>query len=367
VFSYLAAMLTGIALASAPDAPAALDLIERNAREKSPVWADGDTATFFYRGEAAEVSVFVAGEVLNLRPLPDSDVWTISFTRPDLEKGVFSYALLPRRKGQPPVNLGSLQVTHTWRGPKAPPAPTLARPLKGTETTIDFASQSLGETRKVTVYRPPGHDPKHRYPTIYATDGRDYCDILEPLILVGKVPPIILVAIAAGRYRGASSGGYDAKKDGRALDYLPSMDADHFAHHEKFFCEEVRSRAEREWGASTDPKDRVVFGCSDGARFALEMGLRHSEWFGNVFAFSVAGARNLELPARPPRPARYYLAAGTWERPFLEMTRNLAEKLKAQDVAVTLSIRVGSHDEALWREEFAVAVQAAFGKPATTK
>jgi hypothetical protein len=31
--------------------------IERHAREKSPVWADGDTATFFHRGEALDKAV----------------------------------------------------------------------------------------------------------------------------------------------------------------------------------------------------------------------------------------------------------------------------------------------------------------------
>jgi enterochelin esterase-like enzyme len=343
--------------------PTAQALIERDAREKAPVWADGDTATFFYRGEADEVMLRVGGETQHLRRLPGSDVWTVRWQRPELERGVFSYALAPSRKGQPPPERGERWVFHTWRGPKAPPAPAVARELKGTETLHDIESKALGETRKVRVYLPPGHDKARPCPVVYATDGQLNSAVLEPLILAGKVRPVIVVGTSSGGYLGGpgAKGEYDVRKDLRALEYVPGLDKDRFAKHERFFCEEVRVWAERELGASKDRQDRAVFGCSNGARFALEMGLRHPELFGHVFACSIAGARNFEPPARPENPPRYYLAAGTWEKPFHKMTADVAEKLKAQQVPVAFSSRVASHDDAMWREEFAAAVQEAFG------
>jgi hypothetical protein len=83
--------------------------------------------------------------------------------------------------------------------------------------------------------------------------------------------------------------------------------------------------------------------------------------FGHVFACSIAGARKFEPPERAENPPRYHLAAGTWEKPFHKMTADVAEKLKAQQVPVAFSSRVASHDDAMWREEFAAAVQEAFG------
>jgi hypothetical protein len=44
------------------DRPSAAALIERFTREKSPVWADGETATFFFRGAALKVEVIAGGD-----------------------------------------------------------------------------------------------------------------------------------------------------------------------------------------------------------------------------------------------------------------------------------------------------------------
>src|SRR5947209_4725768 len=66
--------------------PTAQALMERHAKEKSPVWADGDMATFFFRGEAEEVTLAIGGETKKLRRLPDSDVWTLTVQRPGLQK-----------------------------------------------------------------------------------------------------------------------------------------------------------------------------------------------------------------------------------------------------------------------------------------
>ena len=64
----------------------------------------------------------------------------------------------------------------------------------------------------------------------------------------------------------------------------------HFAKHEIFFCSEVTEWAEQQWKVSGDPKDREIFGCSNGGRFVFEMAMRHPEQFGHILAFSVAGA-----------------------------------------------------------------------------
>jgi enterochelin esterase-like enzyme len=107
-------------------------------------------------------------------------------------------------------------------------------------------------------------------------------------------------------------------------------------------------------------RDRAIYGCSNGARFALEMGLRHPDLFGHVIAFSLAGARNLKLPEAAKETPRYQFAAGTWEPVFRDMTVAVSTRLKQLHVAASFTERAGGHDDAWWREKFVRAAQDAF-------
>jgi hypothetical protein len=176
---FVASLASGgsVALDVVPDkenfscAPTAQALIERHVREKSPVWIDGDQATFFFRGQTDLVSLVLGGEVLDLHRLPDSDVWTTTVQRPGLFKGVFSYHFLPHKKGEPPFAHIQEMYALTWRGPEAPPPPVVAKKIKGTRTTIEFPTRSLCASCTVHIYLPPGHDRGRATPVIYATDG----------------------------------------------------------------------------------------------------------------------------------------------------------------------------------------------------
>jgi enterochelin esterase-like enzyme len=362
--------IAGVALST--QEPTARELIERHTRETTAVWADGDRATFYYQGEAEQVTVILSGEFKPLHRLEGSDVWTASFERPGLPKGVLSYAFSVGKKGDPPFN--PINPTRplrfeVWTGPQAPPAPEVAKELKGVEKMLDRDSKALGEKRKIKIYLPPGHNPSKSYPVIYAADGMTNSEILEPLIIAGKIRPIIVVGVLPGTYLGDRAKPYDISQDPRAREYLPEIDPERFTKHEIFFCEEVRGWAENELGASREQEERAVHGVSNGARFAVEMGLRHPELFGHVFGFSVAsstGPKGLEAAARPPAGAsklpHFRLAAGTWETSFHKLTSGLAEQLKSQSLPVVFDSRVAGHDGLMWRQELIAAVLAAFRK-----
>jgi enterochelin esterase-like enzyme len=349
-------ILLGSGLRSWADEPTAQQLIDRHTREKSAVWTEGDTATFFWRGEAEQVKLHFGGETMNLRRLPDSDVWTVRVTRPQLQSGVFSYAIAPRKRGKE-----ERPQFQTWRGPKAPLAPVIAAKFQGTNKIVQFDSKALDEKRALNVYLPPGHNRSKSYPVVYAADGMTNADLLEPLILAGKLPPLIAIGVSSGAYRGDPAKSYSTKKDLRALEYLPGFDDIRFAKHERFFCEEMRAWAEREFGASANRAERAVFGVSNGGRFAFEMGARHADLFGHVYAFSVAGKRKYEPFAKPADAPDFYLAAGTWEKVFHTITQELGRKLKENGVRHIFSSRVASHDAAMWRDEFVKAVERSFG------
>ncbi len=147
----------------------------------------------------------------------------------------------------------------------------------------------------------------------------------------------------------------------RAQEYFPGIDPDRFARHEAFFCSEVTAWAERQWNVSGLAKDRVIFGCSNGGRFAFEMAMRHPDQFGHVLAFSVPGGGVIALPEGLKTAAHFYLEAGTWEKQFLTYTTRLADELRRAGVQTELQVRVGGHDEAIWCDEFARALVETFG------
>jgi enterochelin esterase family protein len=355
-------MLLVVGLTTRSDGPSAQVLIDRHRQEKASVWADGETATFFFRGEADRVSLtFHVGPTL-LRRVPGSDVWYVRVERPDLAKAVFNFQLTPMRDGKPlPA------VTQTWRGPQAPPAPEEAGTLRGKIAEHEIESKFLGEKRKLTVYLPPARYRTDALRVVYAADGQataEFARVLEPLVVAGRVPPTMIVGVHHGGYMGGAAAlkNYDRKKDLRAQEYIPWLNPDRFAQHEAFFCNEVRTWAERTFAASRRREERAVFGYSNGGHFAVQMGLRHPELYSRVLAFSVAGKRFPELPEGAERTPRFYLAAGTWEEPFHGITAELAEALNKNNVPVVFRSRVASHDPVLWREEFATAVLAAFGQ-----
>jgi enterochelin esterase-like enzyme len=346
--------------------PSADALLARLRAEGSPVWADGDAATFVFRGEADRAWVRLGGEPepRDLTRLPGSDVWSVRFEKPGLERGVFSFQVIWQGAGRPAeVDPAGWRF---WRGPKAPPAVEVHETLKGALDESEVASRALGSGRKVTTYLPPGHDRNRRSPVVYVSDGQGvkaFARVVEPMVEAGRIPPVVLVGVHSGGYLGPPPKGandFDPKKDLRALEYIPSIDPKRFADHETFFVEEVSAWAERRFGVSSDRKDRAVSGYSNGGRFAAEMAFRHPEVFGHAFCLSVAGDAAKTLATRADQPVRFYLAAGTWEPIFHRLTASLADALKRRGVEVIFSSRIAGHDEAMWREEFAAAVARAF-------
>jgi len=179
------ALAAGAAVAAA-EPPTAAALIERSRREKSPVWADGDRATFFYRGEADGVEVLFGGDVKPLTRLAESDVWTLTVTLADLEHAVFSYSFFPTINGKS----AGKPAAGGWRGPKAPPGAVVKSRLSGKLEECVIDSKALGGKRKLTVYLPPGHDVKKPSRVVYAADGQSiapFARVLEPLVEAGRV------------------------------------------------------------------------------------------------------------------------------------------------------------------------------------
>ena len=345
----------------------ATEMLKRYAIEKESVWEDDDVATFFYQGEANEVVVSVGGERLPLQRLADSDVWRTTKAFENLAAGVFTYTFFVTHQDGETEEIG--KPGFHWRGSAAPPSVEFANSLTGEIKHVELESEHLGSKRKVSVYLPPGRaESTDPMPVVYMADGRSmesFAQVLEPLILTGQLPKTVIVGVHSGGYLGEflpDFSDYDSAKDLRAAEYLPALESEHFPKHEAFFCEEVSSWAEREWGVSQQRAQRAIFGFSNGGRFAATMGIRHPEMFGHVFAFSVAYGVAPVLGSNSEFQADYYLAAGTWEPSFHELTLECRCAFEKAGCQVTFSSRVSDHDNLMWREEFAGALILAFGR-----
>jgi hypothetical protein len=70
-----------------------------------------------------------------------------------------------------------------------------------------------------------------------ATDRRTSADLIEPLIVDGRIPPIVSIGVPFGENVGG---------DPRAQEYLPDYCPSRFEAHRRFFVEEVPAWAEAE-------------------------------------------------------------------------------------------------------------------------
>ena len=278
-------------------------------------WAEGDILNIVRRSLAD--SVMLIGSIqAPMRCIDDSDFWTISIEIPGLSRAVIGYAFL---EGQS----NSLVDEDSWRGVDAPVAVPAPEKLEGKILKEKLWMSGLEEQRDVSVYLPPGHDPKNEHAVIYMADGQGierYARMIEPLINSGEIPLVMIVGVHSGGYRGERSQPHRMELDFRAIEYLVGADEmlkepvidGHFGHHEKFFTETVLDWAERKHGASSKRDQRGIFGVSNSASFCVTMAHCHPELFGFVLPFSFpwkkAAAKDLIGVPMTPRVTISWLA-----------------------------------------------------------
>lgn len=198
--------------------------------------------------------------------------------------------------------------------------------------------------RSVTVYIPS--DPPRA--VVFSGDGQlisQWGGVLE----AADVPPTMIV----GAHR----------LDDEVLrlqEYSPGFEPERFAAHEQFFVEDVRRWAQSRFGVALPLERTAVFGVSASGELALAMGLRHPDIYGAIFCASPGGGYRPSAVMPSPLP-RAYLVAGTLEPFFLENATRWATALQDAGADVVMTERVGSHGDALWREEFPLMVAWAFG------
>jgi enterochelin esterase-like enzyme len=200
--------------------------------------------------------------------------------------------------------------------------------------------------RQVTVYVPP--DPAEA--VVFAADGGWHVSRLSEVLEGADAQPTMIVGVHGL-----------ADDDGRLNEYVPVVDAERFAAHERFFLDDVGQWVQSRFGVALSTERTAVWGASLGGELALAMGLRHPDFYGAVFSASPGGG--YRPPAVLPSPLpRVYLVGGTQEQFFLDNAARWADALRDADTDVVMMERDGGHGGAFWGEEFPLMVAWAFGR-----
>ena len=214
--------------------PTEEQLRARWAEVGEPVWADGDELTFVCDKPLAGALV---GPIFELPMWPVGGLLVLTVRVHRLDEVVLTYAWWPLSAEGTPAFSRRPDPDGRFRGANArPPAPTNDE-IVGTLTEVAVESKNLGEPRKVTVYRPPGH-------TVGREAAGRVCHrraVLRPLC-----PP------ARRCHRGGHGaplrrGGIPrrAEPDRRVL---PRLRAEPFDRHQRFFVDELSALGGRDAG-----------------------------------------------------------------------------------------------------------------------
>ena len=318
-------------------------------------WAEDDILHVLWQGTADEV-MLGAGVQLRLWPVEGAgDLWEASLRIRHLDEAVISVLAVPGQPGsyQPGRVTDQLVV---WRGPRAAAALPTVQQVGGTleEHTLDGAA--LRAPRQVTVYRPPG--PAGPLPGCVLADGqsaRGFAHTLEPAILAGDVPPVLLV--------GVHNATEPARPwpDRRGQEYLPGHSRPRFNAHLDFVTSEVIPWAAGHFGAADGPW--ISAGFSNGGAWAIGAAQRRPDVFTGVAAFSTGVVpQRLTSRARAAR-VRHYLAAGTLEAGFRWATRQWAERLQRAGLPCRHQEWIGGHDHLWWEQQLPAALAWLLASP----
>ena len=238
----------------------------------------------------------------------------------------------------------------------------------GTVHIHKYGSKSLGVTRGLYVYTPPGYETSQdvRYPLLYLLHGMGDC--VDAWTLVGRANVIVDNLLAKNKARPlviVMPYGHtpSAPPDMRSLGNYEAFVKD--------LIEDLIPYIQECYRVSSNRKDRAIAGLSMGGGQALTVGLGNLELFGWVGAFSSAVPRgqkldNLMAKAKVANDKLNLLWIGCGRKDFLfQANQKLIERLKAEDIKHVAHITDGGHEWCLWRRYLNEFVPLLFnaGKP----
>lgn len=299
---------------------------------------DGNALTIFARSTREQPRLCCSLQA-PMAPLGD-DLWALRFRLAELDRAMLMFFAPDERT-----------YWREWRGPDAPPAPAQKSPIAGQIIERTLPSAHLGETRRLSIYLPPGHRAGGDYAALVMADGgaATFARFIEPLIESGAIEPLVLIGIESGQDGIVEdrSGLGVRGNDLRGADYLPGWEGagDRFTQHMRFVTDELLPHAEREFFITKDRMRRGVDGFSNGAVFSLWAGVLAPESFGIAIGRSAGYDR--EMPTQDALAqlahTRFFISAGLYEPSFWRASNRWAEALRPHAQSVVFNSPAGGH------------------------
>jgi enterochelin esterase-like enzyme len=229
---------------------------------------------------------------------------------------------------------------------------------------IEYESRTVGTTRKMLVYTPPGYSKDKKYPVLYLLHGiggdetewqrfahPDF--LLDNLLADQKVVPMIVV-MPNGR----------AQKNDRAEGNVFAT-APAFAVFEQDLLQDVIPAIESRYSVQADREHRALAGLSMGGGQSLNFGLGHLDTFAWVGGFS--SAPNTKPPQQlvpdPAAAARQlkllWLSSGNKDG-LIRISQGVHAYLKEQNVPHVWHVDGNGHDATHWRNNLWLFSQRLF-------
>ena len=342
---------------------------------RSPVLHDDGRVTLSLRAPKAERVVVGSGELTALvgaealrMTRGDDGVWSATFG--PVPPGIYDYAfdvdgvrvtdpLSTNVMGNRTGSRGYLEVP----GPKGAPRIDQWRDVPhGSVTRHWYVSKTTGVRRSVHVYAPPpgAAASEAKLPVVYLLHGSGDDDrhwsllgqanvIADNLIAAGKMQPAIIV-MPDGHPAGPTP---DLPRDSEERMKFFDRNRELFA---RDLLDDVVPLIESRYPVRTDAAGRAVVGLSMGGGQALDVGLKHTERFAWIGAFSSGGRRLEEAaaasagdPQRADSQIRLlWIACGVDDR-LLDQNRALHAKLEELNVRHEYLETPGGHTWTVWR------------------
>jgi enterochelin esterase-like enzyme len=229
---------------------------------------------------------------------------------------------------------------------------------------VSYDSKSVGTTRKMNIYTPPGYSADQKYPVLYLLHGigGDETEwqrfakpnlVLDNLIAEGKAVPMIVV-MPNGR----------AQKNDRAEGNVFAS-APAFTAFEKDLLDDVIPAIESIYSVQADREHRALAGLSMGGGQSLNFGLTHLDTFAWVGGFS--SAPNTKPPAdliADPEAAKkqlklLWVACGNKDN-LIRISQGVHAYLKEKGISHVWHVDGHAHDPTEWRNNLYYFAQRIF-------
>jgi enterochelin esterase-like enzyme len=235
---------------------------------------------------------------------------------------------------------------------------------RGKLEMIDYESKTVGTTRKMNVYTPPGYTSEKQYPVLYLlhgiggdeTEWQRFASpnvMLDNLIADGKAVPMIVV-MPNGR----------AQKNDRAEGNVMAA-APAFATFEKDLLDDVIPAIESRYSVNKERLHRGIAGLSMGGGQSLNFGLTNLPTFAWVGGFSSApNTKAPEVLVPDPQKTKeqlklLWLSCGNKDG-LIRISQRLQRYLKEKEVPHIWNVDSHGHDATHWRNNLYYFLQKVF-------